>query len=158
MKKLAKQTYIVWVLLAMLGLGLLCGCTAVSDSYGNGNDHAPQSATLVEDGIYTAPEDVADYLHTYGHLPDNFITKREAKDLGWDSQAGNLDEVAPGMSIGGDQFGNREGLLPKAEGRKYYECDVNYESGYRGEERIIYSNDGLIFYTDDHYKSFTQLY
>jgi len=158
MKKLAKQTYIVWVLLAMLGLGLLCGCTAVSDSYGNENDSSPQSVTLVEDGTYTTPEDVADYLHAYGHLPDNFITKGEAKDLGWDSQAGNLNEVAPGMSIGGDSFGNREGLLPKADGRKYYECDVNYEGGYRGEERIIYSNDGLIFYTDDHYKSFAQLY
>jgi len=69
-----------------------------------------------------------------------------------------LDEVAPGMSIGGDTFGNREGLLPKADGRKYYECDVNYEGGYRNGERIVYSNDGLIFYTDDHYESFEQLY
>jgi guanyl-specific ribonuclease Sa len=66
--------------------------------------------------------------------------------------------VAPGMSIGGDTFGNREGILPKEKGRKYYECDVNYEGGYRGGERIVYSNDGLIFYTEDHYKSFEQLY
>jgi hypothetical protein len=87
-----------------------------------------------------------------------FFTKKEARDLGWDSQDGNLDDVAPGMSIGGDTFGNREGILPKEKGRKYYECDVNYEGGYRGGERIVYSNDGLIFYTEDHYKSFEQLY
>ena len=62
------------------------------------------------------------------------------------------------MSIGGDKFGNREGLLPKEDGRQYYECDVNYQGGYRGAERIVFSNDGLIFYTDDHYNSFTQLY
>ena len=78
--------------------------------------------------------------------------------MGWDSQSGNLDEVAPGMSIGGDIFGNLEKLLPEEKGRKYYECDVNYEGGYRNGERIIYSNDGLIYYTDDHYKSFEQLY
>ena len=78
--------------------------------------------------------------------------------MGWDSQSGNLDEVAPGMSIGGDIFGNREKLLPEEKGRKYYGCDVNYEGGYRNGERIIYSNDGLIYYTDDHYKSFEQLY
>ena len=78
--------------------------------------------------------------------------------MGWDNQKGNLDEVAPGMSIGGDYFGNREGLLPKADKRKYYECDVNYIGGYRNGERIVYSNDGLIFYSDDHYKSFEQLY
>ena len=78
--------------------------------------------------------------------------------MGWDSQSGNLDEVAPGMSIGGDIFGNREKLLTEEKGRKYYECDVNYEGGYRNGERIIYSNDGLIYYTDDHYKSFEQLY
>ena len=117
-----------------------------------------ENVEIDEEGWYYSADEVALYLHLYGHLPDNFITKNEARDLGWDSQAGNLDEVAPGMSIGGDTFGNREGLLPKADGRKYYECDVNYEGGYRGEERIVYSNDGLIFYTDDHYESFELLY
>ncbi len=109
-------------------------------------------------GSYTSPEDVAAYIHTFGTLPSNFITKSEARDLGWDNSKGNLWDVAEGKSIGGDRFGNYEGLLPKAEGRKYTECDVNYEGGYRGSERIIFSNDGLIFYTDDHYQTFIQLY
>ena len=107
---------------------------------------------------YTDPYDVADYLHAYGELPPNFITKNEAKALGWDSAEGNLWDVAPGKSIGGDRFGNRERLLPEASGRTWYECDVNYAGGYRGAERVLYSSDGLIYYTDDHYESFTPLY
>lgn len=114
--------------------------------------------TVDKQGSYTSPEDVAEYIHTFGTLPSNFITKKEAQALGWDNKAGNLWEVAEGMSIGGDYFGNYEGLLPDAEGRKYTECDVNYDGGYRGAERIIFSNDGLIYYTGDHYKSFTLMY
>lgn len=117
-----------------------------------------EKLSVEKEGSYTTPEDVAEYIHTFGTLPKNFITKSEAKALGWDSSKGNLWDVAEGKSIGGDYFGNYEGLLPKADGRKYTECDVNYGGGYRGGERIIFSNDGLIFYTDDHYKTFTQLY
>ena len=153
MQKIWGNKYFRLIAVLLLSIGLLCGCSA-DDT----NISGTEQISLAEDGSYTSPEDVAEYLHFYGHLPDNFITKNEARDLGWDSQDGNLAEVAPGMSIGGDSFGNREGLLPKADGRKYYECDVNYEGGYRGGERIVYSNDGLIFYTDDHYKSFEQLY
>lgn len=116
------------------------------------------NAAVSEEGQYSDPTSVALYLHTFGHLPDNYITKAEAEALGWESSLGNLWEVAQGKSIGGDKFGNREGLLPRAEGRQYYECDVNYEGGYRGGERLVYSNDGLIFYSDDHYASYTQLY
>ena len=121
---------------------------------------APEAApepepTVDEDGEYTAPEDVALYIHTFGHLPDNFITKNQARDLGWDNSRGNLWDVAPGKSIGGDRFGNYEGLLPDGS---YRECDVNYEGGYRGAERLIYGQDGSVYYTNDHYKSFTQLY
>ncbi len=107
------------------------------------------------DGTYTTPEDVAEYIYTYGELPCNFITKNEAKALGWVSSEGNLWDVAPGMSIGGDYFGNYEGILPDGD---YHECDVNYEGGYRGSERLIYGDDGSIYYTSDHYESFTQLY
>lgn len=114
--------------------------------------------TIDKQGSYTSPEDVAEYIHTFGTLPGNFITKDEAKALGWDSKAGNLWDVAPGKSIGGDRFGNYEGLLPSAEDRKYTECDVNYSGGYRGAERIIFSDDGLIYYTVDHYETFEQLY
>lgn len=117
-----------------------------------------EKLSVEKDGSYTTPEDVAEYIHTFGTLPKNFITKDEAKALGWDNKKGNLWDVAEGKSIGGDYFGNYEGLLPKAKGRKYTECDVNYEGGYRGSERIIFSNDGLIYYTNDHYQTFTQLY
>ncbi len=111
-----------------------------------------------EDGVYSTPDLVAAYIHTFNKLPSNFITKKEAEQLGWVSSKGNLWDVTDEMSIGGDKFGNREGLLPKKNGRQWYECDVNYYGGYRGSERILYSNDGLIYYTDDHYESFTQLY
>ncbi len=116
------------------------------------------NSIILESGSYTTPEDVAEYIHTFGTLPENFITKDEAIALGWDKSKGNLWDVADGMSIGGDRFGNYEGLLPDADGRTWTECDVNYAGGFRGSERIIFSNDGLIFYTDDHYKTFVQLY
>lgn len=117
-----------------------------------------EKLSVEKDGSYTTPEDVAEYIHTFGTLPNNFITKSEAKELGWDNKKGNLWDVAEGKSIGGDRFGNYEGLLPEKKGRKYTECDVNYSGGYRGSERVIFSNDGLIYYTDDHYQTFTQLY
>ena len=113
---------------------------------------------VAEDGTYTSKEEVAQYLHLYGHLPDNFITKKEAKALGWVSSEGNLGEVAPGKSIGGDYFGNYEGNLPEKEGRDYHECDIDSDGGYRGAKRIVYSNDGLIYYTEDHYNTFELLY
>lgn len=116
------------------------------------------NSIILEDGSYTTPEDVAEYIHTFGTLPHNFITKDDAIALGWDKSKGNLWEVAEGMSIGGDRFGNYEGLLPDSEGRIWTECDVNYQGGFRGAERIIFSNDGLIFYTNDHYQTFEQLY
>lgn len=113
--------------------------------------------TLDIDGTYTTAEDVALYIHIYDDLPDNFMTKSEARDLGW--TGGGLDDYAPGMCIGGDTFGNREGLLPKEKGRTYTECDINtLGEDSRGAERIVFSNDGLIFYTDDHYESFVLLY
>ena len=157
MSFLKKHKYLSVLMMLLLTDGMLfTGCGA--DDSGTSTVITGDEAYIDEAGNYTAPQDVADYLYEFGHLPDNFITKKEARDLGWDSQDGNLDDVAPGMSIGGDTFGNREGILPKEKGRKYYECDVNYEGGYRGGERIVYSNDGLIFYTEDHYKSFEQLY
>jgi hypothetical protein len=116
-----------------------------------------EAAVIDEDGHYTSKEEVALYLYTYGKLPSNFITKKEAENLGWkkkDGEAGQLHVVAPGMSIGGSSFGNYEGLLPEKKGRKYFECDINYVKGNRGAERLVYSNDGLIFYTGDHYESF----
>lgn len=117
-----------------------------------------QEETLDEHGAYTTKNEVAFFIHTYGRLPDNYITKKEAEDLGWVSTKGNLWQVAPGMSIGGSRFGNYEGILPKAKGRTYYECDIDYKGKKRNAKRIVYSNDGLIFYTEDHYETFEQLY
>ena len=117
-----------------------------------------ETAPIAEDGAYTSKDDVALYIHTYGRLPSNFLTKKDAQARGWESSKGNLQTVAPGMSIGGDRFGNREGLLPDKKGRQYYECDIDYEGGRRNAKRIVFSDDGLIFYTDDHYASFEQLY
>ena len=115
------------------------------------------SLWLDPDGSYTSKEDVALYIHLYGELPANFMTKKEARDLGW--EGGSLDPYAPGMCIGGDRFGNYEGLLPNADGRRWTECDIDTLGGKsRGAKRIVFSNDGLIYYTDDHYESFELLY
>lgn len=116
------------------------------------------SATISEaidrDGTYTSKDDVALYLYTYGELPSNFITKKEARDLGW--SGGSVEDYAPGMCIGGDHFGNYEGVLPDGN---YRECDIDtLGKSSRGAKRIIWSDDGRIYYTDDHYESFTLLY
>ncbi len=149
------------VLILMLAAGL-AGCDHSEHTGHTESIKTVESSETVsapdESGSYTSMSEVAAYIHEYGHLPDNYITKSEAKKLGWKSQEGNLWEVAPGKSIGGDTFSNYEGLLPKASKRKYRECDIDYNGGARNGKRIVYSNDGLIFYTQDHYKSYTQLY
>lgn len=112
---------------------------------------------LDEHGVYSSKNDVALFIHTYNRLPDNYITKTEAKKLGW--QGGSLKKYAPGKCIGGDRFGNYEGKLPKKKGRNYRECDIDtLGAKSRGDKRIIYSNDGLIYYTKDHYNTFELLY
>lgn len=166
----------VWLLLFVLLIGVMTGCSddpsstqlesavesiaeaAVESIAESMIESESVSDGIAKDGSYNTKDEVALYLHTYGHLPDNYITKKEAQALGWDSKKGNLEDVAPGKSIGGSHYGNYEGLLPEEDGRKYFECDLEYEGGYRGAKRLIYSNDGLIFYTEDHYKTFEQLY
>lgn len=120
-------------------------------------DTPDETAQIDEDGSYTTKDDVALYIHTYGHLPDNFITKKDAQALGW--LGGSLEPYAPDKCIGGSRFGNYEGLLPEADGRTYTECDIDtLGADSRGAKRIVFSNDGLIYYTEDHYKSFELLY
>lgn len=128
---------------------------------------AEASAEVVYGTAYSTKEEVALYLHTYGELPPNYLTKNEAKDRGWISSRGNLWQVTDHMSIGGDFFGNYEGLLPTAKGRKYYECDIDFNGGTRNAKRIIFSKErladgstgvNLIYYTEDHYNSFELLY
>lgn len=141
MKKLWKIVFPLLLLLSLVWVLNIDGSNSKQD-------------ILAKDGWYSSKEEVALYLQTYGELPDNYLTKEEVKELGWDSQKGNLWEVADGRSIGGDTFSNREGLLPKDTNRQYYECDIDYEGGFRNGKRIVYSNDGLIYYTEDHYASF----
>ena len=148
-----RRALLAFVLAVSLLLGLTaCGSAAAVAPAGTQTLAAP-----AEDGSYTTAEDVCAYLLAYGGLPSNFITKKEAKALGWDG--GALEPYAPGKCIGGSHFGNYEGKLPKAKGRKWTECDVNtLGAKSRGAERIVFSNDGLIYYSPDHYDSFEQLY
>lgn len=114
-----------------------------------------EEETLDEDGYYYSKDDVARYIHIYGHLPDNFMTKKEAKKLGW--SGGSLEKYAPDMVIGGDRFGNYEGNLP--EGKNYTECDIDtLGKKKRGAKRIVFSDDGYVYYTEDHYETFELLY
>jgi len=125
------------------------GSDTIAEDYG---------AAIDEYGTYNSVEDVSLYLYTFDCLPENYITKNEARDLGW--TGGSVEDWAgEGYAIGGDKFGNREGLLPKTSGRQYYECDIDtWGRSDRGAKRIVYSNDGLIYYTENHYESFTLLY
>lgn len=171
-KKYFKQ--ILWIILFCLCF-LASGCTSsgktsgdVTDMVNNtvqmvtteaatGTSPAATQAGIAEDGTYTSKEDVALYLHTYGKLPSNFMTKKEAQALGW--TGGGLDSYVYGACIGGDKFGNYEGNLPTESGRQYYECDIDtMNKDSRGAKRIVFSNDGLIYYTEDHYNTFELLY
>ena len=120
-------------------------------------DEEPGETLLDEDGWYNSKEEVALYIHQYGKLPQNYITKKDAEALGW--TGGSLEPYAPGKSIGGSYFGNYEDLLPKAKGRSYTECDIDTAGkNSRGAKRIVFSNDGYIYYTEDHYESFELLH
>lgn len=137
------------------------GETAAQDSGADLTDAAAETDAegnplLDEFGSYYQKDEVALYIHQYGKLPENYITKREAEDLGW--SGGSVESYAPGRVIGGSKFGNYEGLLPKKKGRQYYECDIDTLKKKRGAKRIVFSNDGLIYYTEDHYESFELLY
>ena len=151
MKKLLKL-----ILIVLIGLGLFY----FYENYFHQDiiEYPVEQIEISEDGQYTTKDDVALYLFTYGKLPSNYITKTNAKKKGWDAEKGNLNKVCPGCSIGGDRFSNYEGHLPEKEGRKYYECDIDYSGGTRNAKRIVYSNDGLIYYTEDHYNTFELLY
>ena len=159
------STYIVALLIAILAVVFAApGAEELPEIYPPetpGIETAVAATTPNEipdaDGIYTTKEDVALYILTYECLPDNFMTKQEARELGW--EGGGLEEYAPGMCIGGDKFGNYEGLLPDADSRTWTECDIDtLGADSRGAKRIVFSNDGLIYYTDDHYESFELLY
>lgn len=118
----------------------------------------PSAQNPDSDGAIITPQAIADYLFAHGELPPNFITKKEARDLGWGSLYRYISDAAPGKSIGGDYFGNYEGLLPTGRGIRYIEADCNYVTGPRKAERIIYSSEGRVWYTGDHYQSFQEMF
>jgi len=130
---------------------------AANEDFAAEDEVIDAESRIIEGEYYYDVENVVLYIHTYGVLPDNYITKNEARDLGW--EGGSVEEYLEGAAIGGDYFGNREGLLPEADGREYTECDIDTLGyGSRGARHLVFSNDGLYFYTDDHYESFTELF
>ena len=171
-RRIKRYKVLTILLVALLVLGLLTGCkkkvkdpkpteqTEVQEASEEEEEAEvitePEEEDLLdEDGYYYSKDEVALYIHIYGHLPDNFMTKKEAKNLGW--SGGSLENYAPGKVIGGDRFGNYEGNLP--DGKKYTECDIDtYKKKKRGAKRIVFSDDGYIYYTEDHYESFELLY
>lgn len=112
------------------------------------------AGTVTEDGV----AGVDFYVYRYGCLPDYYLTSTEAKQQGWNRWQGNLREVIPGAIVGGDIYKNRNGKLPNAPGRVWYEADFDYDGGYRNLKRIVFSNDGLMFVTYDHYFTFSEVY
>ncbi|WP_411681485.1 ribonuclease domain-containing protein [Clostridium thailandense] len=139
----------------------LLGCTSTNKNTDkekqNVNTESVKTDSTKNKKVINDFQGVADYIHKNAALPDNFITKDQATKLGW-TPGKDLDKVAPGKSIGGDIFKNAEKSLPDAPKRVWRECDINYNGGKRGADRILYSNDGLIYSTSDHYKTFKLLY
>ena len=169
---IGKLIAFVCVLVLAMGAGLLIGCTDEAPQGGGGGGNTPtivkpsnpkpstsnNTITVTEDGKYTSKDEVALYIHLYGHVPSNYITKTKARKAGWIQDKGNLWDVLPGMSIGGGGFFNDDGMMPDAPGREWFEADIDYQGGYRNAKRLVYSNDGLIYYTGDHYETFERLY
>ena len=137
-------------------------------AFGLGSVQEEADEPLIEDdgdgmAMYSEPitdaQGIVNYLDAHnGELPPNFITKKTARQMGWDSSYNYVGDVAPNCSIGGDRFGNYEGQLPDKKGRTWYECDVDYKGKKRGAKRLLFSSDGLYYYTSDHYKTFTQMF
>ncbi|MBR0039651.1 MAG: ribonuclease [Lachnospiraceae bacterium] len=160
MKDMLKKIYksiLLFVAFATISIGLY-SCKAKSNT-----TSVNEVVAIDENGSYTSKDEVALYIYTYKKLPRNFIKKKDAEKLGWNKKKNNLYEVTGGCSIGGDKFGNYEKILPVVDGRTYYECDIDYKGGKRNAKRIVYADDfneeyGIVFYTEDHYKTFTKLY
>lgn len=126
------------------------------DNFSTEKTQHSKNNILEENKYYYSKDDVALYIHTYNRLPKNFITKKEARSLGW--EGGSVEKFAQGKCIGGDRFYNNEEILPVKSGRTYTECDIDtLEKNSRGAKRIVFSNDGLIFYTENHYETFEEI-
>ena len=167
MRYFSKSKFLAVMLsLMILTSTMIAGCRDVSNQvaeYLEENSVSPAQKIeeikpqITQDGTYTSKLEVAAYIKKYGCLPSNFITKQQARDLGWVNTEGNLNQVAPGKSIGGDEMQYKETKIAQVDGRIYYECDINYSEGFRGAERLVYSNDGVIYYSPNHFKTFELL-
>lgn len=161
MKRLSSLFLSLMLLFSLAGCAddMMYGVTVITtggSSQSQSDASNAEECLPTEGGYYYDLENVVLYLDAYGELPDNYITKKEAQELGW--QGGSVERYLEGAAIGGDRFGNREGLLPKEQGRSYTECDLNtHGESSRGAERLIFSNDGLYFHTEDHYETFTEV-
>ncbi len=151
-----KISRLILVLFVTLGVALFSG-EDLFDLFLDSTDQTVDQIDIEETGHYTSVEQVSMYIARYQSLPSNYLTKSEAYDLGWEPDQGNLHDVAPGMSIGGDRFYNREQTLPEESHLTYFEADIDYTGGYRNEKRLVYSNEGDIYYTDNHYQSFDEI-
>ena len=143
-------------LLSICGRLLLVACcwsfAACGKPVRNEGRVAAVTGEVARDGEYTSKDDVARYIKQFGALPRNFITKSQARALGW--RGGPLEPYAPGKSIGGDRFGNYERRLPSGS---YRECDIDTRGKPRGAKRIVFTPERRVYYTDDHYKTFTEV-
>lgn len=140
------------VIIALFVMGSVSAGFLILNFGGNSDS---SSVDVVEDGQYCTVDEVAAYIKQFHKLPSNYITKSEARDLGW--QGGPLKKYAPGKSIGGDTFTNRQHVLPDSDD-KYIECDINANGTSRGAERIVYNTGNYkVYYTDDHYNTFKEV-
>lgn len=141
------------IVLALAGVVLLNGAEEVRAT--GEETGAEQSAENIEQ--LTRQDRVVSYVRQHQRLPDYYLTKKQARHAGWDAREGNLCDVLPGRAIGGDRFANREGRLPAQAKRVWREADINYRCGRRDADRLLYSSDGLIYVTKDHYRNFTRV-
>ena len=158
------------ILLAAILLLSSCTASALETAKKNKNKNKTTATPVVTETPTAVPEvtatpgpmdeaqKLADYIFEHGELPENFITKKEAQARGWQDQYRYVGDIEPGLCIGGDYFGNYERKLPVVKGRKYYEADCFYQGGPRNEYRIIYSTDGHVWFTGDHYETFVELF
>ncbi len=96
------------------------------------------------------------YLIRYGKLPDYYIDINNLRELGW-KDGKSPSKYAPGKMLTRGRYFNDNKHLPDAPGRLWFECDINYYEGRRNQHRILYSNDGLMFVTYDHYETFYEI-
>ena len=96
------------------------------------------------------------WIKQFDELPEYYITEAELLKLGW-RRGKSPAKYAPGKMATMGIYLNGNKHLPTAPGRIWYEADINYYSGKRNRHRLLWSNDGLIFVTYDHYETFLEI-